>query len=154
MPTMPTGLSTSRPKHRGMKKGPHDVVVRHERSHLLHCHHRYLLIAYVIDRLFGRIPPISRSVAFLRLEIERWADEDAVVEGSDRRMVSSAVETLAEIRLGSTFAAFGAADLVVGRLDHLRQPRGEAGLTVRGVPYAAVGIGVALVVGSIIFWLT
>lgn len=53
------------------------AVLRHERSHLRHRHHRALTLARDIEAWLGWFPPALTSVGALRLAVERWADEDA-----------------------------------------------------------------------------
>jgi len=60
-------------------------VLAHERAHARHRHDRYLLAAQLAAAL---LMPLHPLVNRLRYSIERWADEDAVLECGDRRLVA------------------------------------------------------------------
>jgi len=62
-----------------------DGLVRHETAHLELGHHRFLLVAAAVEGALGWIRPIRRSVAALRLSLERWADEEAAGGSPQRR---------------------------------------------------------------------
>ncbi|MBK6971201.1 MAG: M48 family metalloprotease [Candidatus Microthrix sp.] len=64
------------------------VVYAHEHSHLRRHHHRFLHVADAAAAAVPLLEPLNRQVRFAT---ERWADEDAVVEVGDRRLVARAV---------------------------------------------------------------
>lgn len=61
------------------------VVCAHEHSHLRRHHHRFLHVADAAAAAVPLLEPLNRQVRFAT---ERWADEDAVVEVGDRRLVA------------------------------------------------------------------
>lgn len=65
-------------------------VIDHERAHLQRGHRRYLLLATVVDAVFGAASLVARSTLALRLAIERVADEDAAGRDPVRRHRASA----------------------------------------------------------------
>lgn len=65
-------------------------VIDHERAHLRRGHRRYLLLAGVVDAVFGASSLVTRSTLALRLAIERVADEDAAGRDPARRRQASA----------------------------------------------------------------
>jgi Zn-dependent protease with chaperone function len=76
------------------------VVVAHERAHLAHRHHRYLL---AVDLVSAALPPLRPLARAVRLHTERWADEDtARTLGGDRRLVAA---TIAHVALAGHPAA-------------------------------------------------
>lgn len=65
------------------------VLWAHERSHLAHNHHRYLIAT---DLAVAVVPPLRRLAVQVRFATERWADEDAAREtGGDRTLVAQAI---------------------------------------------------------------
>lgn len=64
------------------------VLYAHERSHLRHNHHRFLNVAETAAAAVPILRPITNQVRFAT---ERWADEDAVDEVGDRRLVARAI---------------------------------------------------------------
>ena len=70
------------------------VVLAHERAHARHRHDLYLLAAQISAAL---LMPLHPLVNRLRYSIERWADEDAVVECGDRRLVARTLGRVALI---------------------------------------------------------
>ena len=78
-------------------------VIEHERAHLRLRHHRYLLVAALVDALFGARWPITRSTLALRLAVERAADEDAAGSDPWRRD-----------RVGAGLARLSGTELAVG----------------------------------------
>lgn len=64
------------------------VLYAHEYSHLRRNHHRFLQVAETAAAAVPILAPLNRLVRFAT---ERWADEDAVVEVGDRRLVARAV---------------------------------------------------------------
>lgn len=97
------------------------VVLAHERAHLHHRHHRYLLAA---ELALAVMPFLRALVEQVRLATECAADEDAArVMGGDRRLVA---ETIARAALTShaysaSVGAFGGGS-VPARIDALIGP--------------------------------
>ncbi|MDA8284863.1 MAG: M56 family metallopeptidase [Actinomycetota bacterium] len=136
---------------------PADVaaVVGHERAHLEHAHHRYLMLAEAVEGGFARLGPVRRSAAALRVALERWADEAAASSlPRGRDQLRSALVRTALLRIEGSEAApvlagFSAADTVLERLAALeRAPSapsvGLCGLLyVPGVFFGLVAVAVA-----------
>jgi hypothetical protein len=72
-----------------------DIVIRHERSHLQHRHHRFVLGAELARCVCPWLRPVTAEVRFL---VERWADEDTAAASRDRQAVAS---TIARVALAS-----------------------------------------------------
>ena len=116
------------------------VLFAHERSHLRRAHHRYLRAT---DLAAALVPPLRPLHARVRYATERWADEDAVAEVGDRRLVARAI-CRAALAGGSQSGGMAIADLgVTDRVDALlaEAPRRRAGAAA-GAITAALVIGV------------
>lgn len=72
-----------------------DIVVLHERSHLRHRHHRFVLAADLARCVCPWLRPVAAEVRFL---VERWADEDTAMASRDRQAVA---RTIARVALAS-----------------------------------------------------
>ncbi len=129
-----------------------DAVIRHEMSHLSHHHHWYLLVADLVERVFGTIPAVSRSTGSLRLAIEKWADDDTILVPGDRILISTAMRLLVGLPAGPTVPAFAQADLLARRLQHLEGAGRAPSLASRVLSYAATIAGLAGAIGSLLFW--
>lgn len=70
-----------------------EVVLAHERAHARHRHDRYLLLGGVVA---AALPPLRWLATRLEFSVERWADEAAAAECSDRRLVA---RTLGKVAL-------------------------------------------------------
>ena len=64
------------------------AMVAHERAHLAHRHHRYLLTVALVSRAHPLLRPLCAVVSY---HLERWADEEAAREVGDRRATARAV---------------------------------------------------------------
>lgn len=64
------------------------AMVAHERAHLTHRHHRYLLTVALVSRAHPLLRPLRAAVSY---HLERWADEEAAREVGDRRATARAV---------------------------------------------------------------
>jgi hypothetical protein len=71
------------------------VLLAHEHAHLRHRHHRYLR---VVDLAAAAVPVLVPMRAKVRFATERWADEDAVSEVGDRRLVARAISRAAIVQ--------------------------------------------------------
>jgi hypothetical protein len=129
-----------------------EAVIRHERCHLRHGHHRYLQLGLAVDAAFGRLAAIRRSTAVLRLAVERWADETAA-EQTDRASLRSAIEKVVVSMLDAV-PAFTTAETICERLDALATgPRAttiywQCAATAPALLLTAA-VGAGLVTGSI-----
>ena len=121
------------------------AVVRHEAAHLAGRHQQLLFVAEALGPTLGRLPGVRRSVAALRLAIERAADETAAATTPDGRSVLS--RTL--LRLLDTTAppaptlAFAEARTVAARLAALDDPPVRPAAPVHAALYLP-GVAVAV----------
>lgn len=129
-----------------------DAVVRHERCHLQHGHHRHLELARVVEGAFPAFGAARRSAATLRLAVERWADE-AAAAATGRAPLRRALEKVVVSMLDAV-PAFTTAETIGARLDALdatpRSPVGRWNVVAATVPLVALTgvVGVALLTGS------
>lgn len=101
-----------------------EAVIEHESAHLRHHHGRYLLGIAALDRTLGLLPPVGRSLAALRLALERWADASASRDRPDLRAATRrAILRLSGMAAPAGIASFSPADLVVERLRSLETDR-------------------------------
>lgn len=68
------------------------VVIAHERAHLVHRHHRFLAVSSVCA---AAVPVLRRLDQNLRFSIERWADEEVASSLNDRRFVAQTIARVA-----------------------------------------------------------
>lgn len=126
-----------------------DVVVAHEVAHLEYGHDRYLALAGAVQRALVFSPLAARSVATLRVALERWADEAAVAAAEDgrdrlRRALLQVTVSMVDVEV----AAFSAADAVLERLDALETPPPGLGTGSLGLLYSpGLALGIASLAG-------
>jgi len=118
------------------------AVVAHERSHLAHGHHHYLLLVAVVSGAFAFVPGVRRSVSTLRVALERWADEDAA-ERNERRCVAAALARASYLPAPEGLAAFGAPSMILERLQALESAPVPRTLR-REMPLYVVIVGLAM----------
>lgn len=123
---------------RRLQPGELDVVVAHERSHLAHGHHRFVLVA---ELGIAFAPWLTPCVDVLRFDLERWADEDAAAAVGDRRLVARTIARVAldETRPGTALAFSG--HHVLRRVEALLGAAPPGVTTIGSV--AAAGTGAA-----------
>ncbi|WP_236791837.1 M56 family metallopeptidase [Amycolatopsis sp. GM8] len=68
--------------------GERCALLTHERAHLRHRHHVFLILVSLAASLNLLLWPLRSAVAF---QVERWADEVTCARVGDRRLVASAV---------------------------------------------------------------
>lgn len=89
-----------------------EVMWAHERSHLVHKHHRYLIAT---EMAVAIVPPLRRLTDQVHFATERWADEDAASEvGGDRTLVARAIARAALASVDHQRSAMALADTGVG----------------------------------------
>ncbi|PWI45734.1 M56 family metallopeptidase [Streptomyces sp. ICBB 8177] len=64
------------------------ALLAHERAHLRHRHHLFLLVLHLASAVTPLLRPVERAGAFA---VERWADEEAGAAVSDRPLVARAL---------------------------------------------------------------
>ncbi|GJF29104.1 membrane protein [Kitasatospora sp. NE20-6] len=74
------------------------ALLAHERAHLAHRHHRYLLATRLAGCVNPFLRPLHRAVAY---GAERWADEEAAGAVGDRRVAARAVARAALVSRGA-----------------------------------------------------
>jgi Zn-dependent protease with chaperone function len=116
------------------------AVVAHERAHARLRHDRYLLLG----RLATALVPMTRTLADrLEFSLERWADDEAGRDVSDRRLVATAIARVAVAGSHPLPSVAGIARLgAVARAESLLAPAPRPGL----VDPVVVITGFALVV--------
>jgi len=142
IPGKPSQVVVSRGMVTTLAPTEFDAVVAHERSHLAHRHNRYLLLLAVVGRALAFVPGLRRSVSALRVALERWADEDAAGR-NDRRCVAAALAHASYLPVPEGLAAFGAASMILERLQALEAPPIPRTLR-RAVPVYVVVVGLAM----------
>lgn len=126
------------------------AVVRHEQSHLRWRHHRALALGADIEARFGWFGPARRSVAALRLAVERWADEDAGVGSAQARpAVRRALMKSVALAIGPV-PAFSDVDTIAARLDALSMAPPRSGLRARLAAAGPTAALTTLVAGSVV----
>lgn len=63
------------------------ALLAHERAHLRHRHHLFLLVFQLAAAVNPLLRPLTRTGAFA---LERWADEEAVAAIADRHLIARA----------------------------------------------------------------
>jgi len=97
------------------------AVLRHELAHVHHRHHRYLLLARMIEQSLGLLPLVRRGTGALRCALERWADEEAAVGACrGRESVRAALVRVIQATAAPDVAAFVSPGTVVERLQALQ----------------------------------
>ncbi|HET6950945.1 MAG TPA: M48 family metalloprotease [Acidimicrobiales bacterium] len=96
------------------------AVLRHERAHLRHRHHRALALARSLEATFGWLAPARGSAMVLRLAVERWADEEAAGgPGADRPAVRRALVKSVALAPAAATPTFSDVETIAARLDAL-----------------------------------
>ena len=128
------------------------VLYAHEHSHLRRHHHRFRQVADIAAAAVPLLSPLNRQVRFAT---ERWADEDAVNEVGDRRLVARAV---ARAALAASDSDLGPAALGIngsgarGRVEALMAPpTGFAAATVAWVSLGMAGLVISVAGSTVQF---
>jgi hypothetical protein len=97
------------------------AMLAHERSHLRHGHHRFIVAA---EAAASMLPPLRPAARRVRLATERWADQDAVCEVGDPMIVARAIAraALARSNTVSPLLALSGSD-VAARIEALTRNR-------------------------------
>jgi Zn-dependent protease with chaperone function len=115
-------------------------LLAHERAHLRRRHHWFLVVVGAALALNPLVLPLRAALEFA---LERWADEDAVADVGDRKVVATAVAKAALAVKGSTRIGLAATGGPV--------PRRVAALLAGPVPRrwgVVVGVTAALAVAT------
>jgi Peptidase family M48 len=124
------------------------VLFAHEEAHLVHRHHRYLMLAHIAASAVPLLRPLSQHISFCT---ERWADEVAASRVGSRDLVARAIAraALAGQPSHSTLAFIGTG--VVARVDALLRGRTSVlraapltGVLVTLLLATATGLGVQI----------
>ncbi len=119
------------------------ALIAHEASHLRHRHQFYVHLAEVATAANPLLRPVATAV---RRGVERWADEDAADEVSDRTIVARAIAKAALASSGRAHAVglAIAADRVVERVELLMRP----------APSQRRLVAAAVVAAAVLTWVT
>ncbi|MFD4552998.1 M56 family metallopeptidase [Streptomyces sp. NPDC058469] len=88
LPGMPGRIVVSSGMLRALSGDERRALLAHERAHLRHRHHLFLLVLQLAAAVHPLLRPLAREGAFT---VERWADEEAAAEVADRTLVAQAV---------------------------------------------------------------
>lgn len=132
----------------GLAEDEREALLAHERAHLRHRHHRYLLTTQLAACVNPFLRPLQYAVAY---SAERWADEESAQTVGDRRLTARAVARAALVSHAAPapgFAAFAAPTPAPGPV-----PRRVAALlgpvpTSRNWPPAKTPAGLAAMVAA------
>ncbi|MEU0397688.1 M56 family metallopeptidase [Streptomyces sp. NPDC006208] len=106
----------------GLNSVERRALFAHERAHLTHRHHRFLLTVQLAARANPFLRPLRTAVTYTA---ERWADEDAATQVGNRRTVAQAIGKSALISRDApiaTLAHFATAGPVPRRVAALLAP--------------------------------
>jgi Zn-dependent protease with chaperone function len=102
------------------------AMLAHERAHLRHHHHRFVVASELSAAVLPLLWPAARRVRFAT---ERWADQEAVREVGDPNIVARAIARAALARSGSAGSALAlAGGDVVARIEALTGDGGGSGM--------------------------
>ncbi|SDN05541.1 M56 family metallopeptidase [Streptomyces wuyuanensis] len=85
----------------GLNSVERRALFAHERAHLTHRHHRFLLTVQLAARANPFLRPLRTAVSYTA---ERWADEDAATQVGSRRTVATAIGKSALFSRGAPIA--------------------------------------------------
>ncbi|WP_051950969.1 M56 family metallopeptidase [Actinacidiphila yeochonensis] len=88
LPGTPGRVVVSSGMLRVLNPGEREALLAHERAHLAHRHHLFLLAFQAVAAGNPLLRPLARAGTFA---LERWADEEAVTVVRDRRLVARAI---------------------------------------------------------------
>jgi len=88
VPGAPGRVVVSSGMLRALAADERHALLAHERAHLRHRHHFFLLLLQLSAAVNPLLRPLSRAGSFA---LERWADEEAVTTVGDRPLVARAI---------------------------------------------------------------
>ena len=88
LPGAPGRIVVSAGMLRALSTGERRALLAHERAHLRHRHHLFLLLLQLAAAVDPLLRPLAREGAYA---LERWADEEAVKAVGDRSLVAHAI---------------------------------------------------------------
>jgi hypothetical protein len=88
LPGSPSRIVVSSGMLRALTPGEQRALLAHERAHLRHHHHVFLLVLQLAAAVNPLLRPVAAAGAFA---LERWADEEAGIVVADRPLVARAV---------------------------------------------------------------
>ncbi|GGU48813.1 M56 family metallopeptidase [Streptomyces violascens] len=88
LPGSPGRIVVSSGMLRALSAEERSALLAHERAHLRHRHHLFLLVLCLAAALNPMLRPVARAGSFA---VERWADEEAGTLVGDRPLVARAV---------------------------------------------------------------
>lgn len=97
-----------------------EAVIRHEAAHHGLGHHRYVMLASVLEQTFRRVPFVRWSTVSLRNTLERWADDVATGTACRRSAdLRDAIVGVACAKAAVEAPAVGLRSSVLDRADRL-----------------------------------
>lgn len=130
-----------------------EAVVRHEAAHVRHRHQRFLAVAAIAEGVLGRLPPVARTAAALRLAVERWADEEAAGPTRKARVaLRDSLLRLAGVAPVAGVAAFTDAGTVAARVTALDFPPPRPRLPQHAMVYVPGTMAGAVAAPAVITW--
>ncbi len=136
-------IAVSRGLRQSLDDDEFDLVVAHERAHARHRHDRLLLLSLVTVAFLPVVRPVGTRLGYY---LERWADEDAVVETGVER--PAAARTIAKVALATAttprFVLGVASHGVAARAEALLQPARPSTIGIRAHPFLLIATTVAL----------
>ncbi len=136
---------------------PHEVdaVIQHEAAHHSLGHHRYLMIASVVERTLGRLPVVRRSTTTLRNSIEHWADDAAAgAAGSASSELRDAIVGVACAKATRETPAPRLRSRVIDRADRLDRSDRPRTRAAPAFVYTAIAVTTAVTLALVVDWLT
>lgn len=128
VPGRPSQILVSTAMLEVLDEAEREAMMAHERAHIEHRHHRFLVLAGAAAAAVPLVAPIAKRVRFCT---ERWADEAAAEHTGDRAVVARAITRAA--LAGARPAPSGSLALmgvgVAGRVAALLGPRSSSSLT-------------------------
>jgi hypothetical protein len=121
------------------------AVVEHEAAHLRLGHPRILVLASVIERAYGALPPVQRRASALRGALEAAADDEAARVVGASVLLRALTRTI--LAANQPAGGFGDPEHLAARIERLQAPPRRAPL----VDLAAGGL--ALVLVGLFAWL-
>lgn len=145
LPGLPGRIVVSTGMLRALGAAERDALVAHERAHLRHRHHLFLLALRAATAACPLLRPVAREGAFT---VERWADEEAAAAVGDRRVVARALARAALARR-NTAPPDGALAALGGPVPRRVRALLAAPPVPRRLPLVAVGLLLTTCLGSL-----
>jgi Zn-dependent protease with chaperone function len=132
-----------------------EAVIRHEAAHHSLGHHRYLLVASILEQTLGWLPLVHRSTGTLRKALEEWADDAATgVAGSRSGELRDAIIGVACAKATHEAPAIRVRSSVIDRADRLGQSDRRRTLVAPAFVYTGIAAMAVVTLVLVVDWLT